>query len=92
LKKVWFNGIASRGVPRARSALGKKKFVSELDKCVIIEGPCQDPFSFDGINRLEKNVNGQSTRFAYDGQNVWADLNGNQSNQLQTRYFRGDMV
>jgi RHS repeat-associated protein len=47
-------------------------------------------------NRIEKDVWTQSsgtttvTRFAYDGQNVWADLNG--SNALQTRYLRGDTV
>ncbi len=46
-------------------------------------------------NRLEKDVwttNGglTTTRFAYDGQDVWADLNS--SNQLQTRYIRGDVV
>src|SRR5262249_28874723 len=46
-------------------------------------------------NRLEKDVwtpaTGMSvTRFAYDGQDVWADLNGN--NALQTRYLHGDKV
>ncbi len=46
-------------------------------------------------NRLEKDVwqtggSTTTTRFAYDGQDVWADLTS--SNALQTRYIRGDVV
>jgi RHS repeat-associated protein len=47
-------------------------------------------------NRIEKDVwtsgSGTTTvtRFAYDGQNIWADLNSNSA--LQTRYVRGDVV
>ncbi len=46
-------------------------------------------------NRIEKDVwqtggSPTTTRFAYDGQDVWADLSG--SNALQTRYIRGDVV
>jgi len=58
---------------------------------------CPRPRIYDAFgNRLEKDVwtqaSGTTTvsRFAYDGQNVWADVNG--SNALQTRYLRGDMV
>jgi RHS repeat-associated protein len=52
-------------------------------------------YSYDALgNRVEKDVwqGGVTTvtRFAYDGQDVWADLNG--SNALQTRYIRGDHV
>jgi RHS repeat-associated protein len=50
----------------------------------------QATFVYDAMgNRVEQDEYTQSsglttvTRFAYDGQNVWADLNG--SNQLQTR-------
>ena len=47
-------------------------------------------------NRVEEDIWTQSSgtttvsRFAYDGQEVWADLNG--SNALVTRYLRGDNV
>ncbi len=46
-------------------------------------------------NRIEKDVwqtggSTTTTRLAYDGQNVWADLTS--SNALQTRYIRGDVV
>jgi RHS repeat-associated protein len=45
-------------------------------------------------DRIEKDVYTASTntttvsRYAYDGQDVWADLDG--TNTLQTRYLRGD--
>jgi RHS repeat-associated protein len=50
-------------------------------------------YVYDALgNRIEKDVwqGGATTvtRFAYDGTEVWADLNG--SNQLQTRYVWGD--
>jgi RHS repeat-associated protein len=54
-------------------------------------------YVYDALgNRIEEDVWTQSsgsttvTRFAYDGQNVWADLTS--SNTLQTRYLRGDQV
>jgi RHS repeat-associated protein len=48
-------------------------------------------YSYDAFgNRVEKDVSSGGvttvTRFAYDGSDVWATLNG--SNQLQTRYVR----
>ena len=52
-------------------------------------------YVYDALgNRLEKDVWTQAsgtttvTRFAYDGENVWADLNS--SNALQTRYIDGN--
>jgi RHS repeat-associated protein len=52
-------------------------------------------YSYDALgNRVEKDVwqGGVTTvtRFAYDDQDVWADLNA--SNALLTRYVRGDEV
>jgi RHS repeat-associated protein len=52
-------------------------------------------FTYDVFgNRIEKDVtvNGTTTvtRFAYDGPEVWADLNG--SNSLIMRYIHGDTV
>jgi RHS repeat-associated protein len=51
-----------------------------------------DPFA----NRIEKDVWTQAggtttvTRFGYDGQDIWVDLNG--TNALQTRYLHSDAV
>src|SRR5205823_2249429 len=51
-------------------------------------------FKYDVFgNRIEKDVTAATTtvtRFAYDGHEVWADLDGN--NALQTRYLHGDEV
>src|SRR5207237_402547 len=52
-------------------------------------------FKYDVFgNRIEKDVTAGGTttvsRFAYDGADVWADLDGN--NRLKTRYLRGDLV
>src|SRR5216683_2922707 len=54
-------------------------------------------FTYDAQeNRIEQDEWTQSsglltvTRFAADGNQVWADLNG--SNQLQTRYLHGDVI
>jgi RHS repeat-associated protein len=49
-------------------------------------------FQYDVFgNRVEKDVtagDGTSrTRFAYDGKNAWADLDGNNGNALQTRHL-----
>jgi RHS repeat-associated protein len=55
----------------------------------------QVDYSYDALgNRMERVTTSGGTqsfqRFAYDGSNVWADLNG--SNVLQSRYLRGDAV
>jgi hypothetical protein len=56
----------------------------------------QATYVYDAFgNRLEKDVWTQSTgtvvtRFGYDGQDVWADINT--QNNLVTRYLRGDHV
>jgi RHS repeat-associated protein len=54
-------------------------------------------YVYDALgNRLEKDVWTQqsgtttTTRFGYDGVEVWVDLNG--TNALQTRYIQGDAV
>ncbi len=58
----------------------------------------QATYAYDALdNRLEKDVstNGAAavkTRFAYLGQDVWADLDGANNNAPEARYLRGDAV
>jgi RHS repeat-associated protein len=55
----------------------------------------QATYVYDAVGkRIEKDVGSGGvttvTRFAYDGREIWADLNS--SNTLMTRYVRGDRV
>ena len=56
----------------------------------------QATYVYDALGqRIEKDVwtrsaGGTTTRFAYDGGEIWADLSS--TNTLQTRYVRGDRV